>query len=122
MNNVDTTTVAMILNVKKGSRDPINDDIATIWKEIKDGDDGPPSEEQRKAVEFLMGKTVYIKWCDGMYGVVVGLNESGRGFYPGGRYPVYVKIADDLKCGVGAGMVFEYGLEWLLLEPVNKKQ
>jgi hypothetical protein len=63
--------------------------------------------------DFPIETLVLVKYTP-YKGVVHGYNKMLGGFYPGVRYPVFVKITDD---GDGlhkvVGQVFEYSLEYL---------
>jgi hypothetical protein len=48
-----------------------------------------------------------------MTGLVERLNTSTRGFYPGGRYPIYVKILTDTRPVDSVGKTFEYDIDQL---------
>lgn len=90
--------------------------LAGLYKSVNKVKSGGPSQEAIDWYEKNKGKTVSIKHTD-MEGIVTNLNTKTRGFYPGDRYPIYVKINKDGRTGQynAMGSTFEYDLEQLIL-------
>lgn len=103
--------------------------LQQVKREIDSGDEsvlrlvkelGPqPGEEaqlnallQLARERYPVGTPVKVLWTS-YTGVVHGHNERLGGFYPGVRYPVYVRITstEDPKFAEAVGRVFEYGLD-----------
>lgn len=105
---MDKFTANMLLEVAKID----NDTGADLYKEFNVVEGGPTQE----AYDFFIankGKLVQINGTN-MYGYVKELNTSTRGFYPGYRYPIYVKICKDERTEFSAlGKTFEYSLDQL---------
>lgn len=77
-----------------------------------------PQHDEEKLLEgilhsvkqkFSVGQIVTIK-DTGYTGVVTGFNECLGGFYPGVRYPIFVKItkSEDPNFERAVGCIFEY--------------
>ena len=109
--SMDKFTAEQLLTTLKNGGD--NDSVADLYKQIKGVNEEGPTEEQVKFFIENEGKTVTIKGTS-MTGLVVELNTSTRGFYPGGRYPIYVKILTDTRTEHNSvGQTFEYGIDQL---------
>lgn len=103
------TAEQLITALKNGGE---SDKVADLYKQIKGVNEEGPTEEQVKFFIENEGKVVSIKGTN-MTGLVVRLNTSTRGFYPGGRYPIYVKILSDTRQVDSVGRTFEYGIDQL---------
>lgn len=67
-----------------------HDEIADLYKTLKK-DEGGATKEATEFVEKNLGSSCKVlHTC--YTGVIEGLNNSIFGFYPGSRFPVYVKI------------------------------
>ena len=88
--------------------------LLALHKEMKEKE--PSQTELEKILvqakkHFPIGATVDVN-CTSHFGEVVGYNERTGGFYPGTRFPVYVKITlSDMERAIG--QTFEYGLDQL---------
>lgn len=96
------TASAMVGAATKGN----SDQLADLYKEMNSKADGGPSAEARAFFEKHQGKPCTVTGTS-HEGIVHKLNEATAGFYPGSRYPIYVKITN----GEAVGDVFEYGLD-----------
>lgn len=69
---------------------------------------------------YPVGAPVKVLWTS-YTGVVHGHNERLGGFYPGVRYPIYVRITacEDEKFQKAVGSVFEYGMDQM--EAIQKE-
>ena len=110
--SMDKFTAEQLLSAIKNGGD--NDQMADLYKQIKGASEEGPTKEQ---IDFFIenqGKIVAIKGTN-MSGLVERLNTSTRGFYPGGRYPIYVKILTDERTNHhnSVGETFEYGIDQL---------
>ena len=76
------------------------------------GENDPVPAEVVTFVESNIGKSVNVLHT-AYKGVIHSCNKSQRGFYPGVREPVYVKITGSVPPGLdqAIGMVFEYSLD-----------
>lgn len=109
--SMDQFTAGQLLSALKNGGD--SDGVATLYKQIKGANEEGPNEEQVKFFLENEGKVVIIKGT-GMSGIVTRLNTSTRGFYPGGRYPIYVKILTDNRTEHNSvGQTFEYDIDQL---------
>lgn len=89
-----------------------SDDIYKIYKDLQEDKDAL-TPEVIELVNSWKDKTCNIKFTSHK-GIIKGPNTSSYGFYPGGRYPVIVKIIDsDMKKVIGK--TFEYGLDQIEL-------
>lgn len=108
--SMDKFTAEQLLTAIKNGGD--NDQVADLYKQINGASEEGPSKEQ---VDFFIenqGKVVTIKGTS-MTGLVERLNTSTRGFYPGSRYPIYVKILTDTRPVDSVGRTFEYDIDQL---------
>lgn len=85
-----------------------NDEVYNLYKSLQ-GNNEAPAPEIVEMVKGWIGKPCKVRYTDHV-GIVHGANESTSGFYPGGRFPVYVKITES-GCEEAVGKVFEYSLE-----------
>lgn len=109
--SVDSFTASMFLKAVSTGGPAAIDAVADMYKQVTSNDEGP-TKEQAAAVNAMMNMRCKINY--GSYtGTVIGLNSSTGGFYPGGRYPVIVKI-DKTQDGA-TNQVFEYGLDEVIL-------
>jgi hypothetical protein len=98
------------------------DSLKLLYSELRPTA-GEPTRLQEKLAfakqEFPIDAIVKVKYTS-YKGVVTGYNMTLGGFYPGERYPVYVKILDDGELGGGlhkvVGETFEYSCECLEIE------
>jgi len=95
----------------------ITDSDLALLKELKPKEDEHILLEEtiEKAKKKLsVGKTVRIIGT-GYTGIVKGFNERLGGFYPGVRYPIFVKIiySKNEKFKEAEGQTFEYGIDQL---------
>lgn len=114
--SIDSVTAGLLLQAVKNGNS--SDQVYQLYKEIQ-GERDAPAPEVVELVESWKGKKCKIKHTSHI-GEVVGPNTSEHGFYPGGRFPVYVKI---LESGMesAVGQKFEYGLEQVELVPEEGK-
>ena len=108
--SMDKFTAEQLLYAIKNGGD--NEKVADLYKQINGASEEGPTKEQ---VDFFIenqGKVVTIKGTS-MTGLVERLNTSTRGFYPGGRYPIYVKILTDTRPVDSVGRTFEYDIDQL---------
>ena len=108
--SMDKFTAEQLLSAIKNGGD--SDKVADLYKQINGASEEGPTKEQ---VDFFIenqGKVVTIKGTS-MTGLVERLNTSTRGFYPGGRYPIYVKILTDTRPVDSVGRTFEYDIDQL---------
>lgn len=80
---------------------------ANLYKALNECSEGAPNEAQKEWVESNLNKRVKIKGTD-HEGYILRLNKASSGFYPGGRYPVIVKL--------DIGYTFEYGIDSVILD------
>lgn len=80
------------------------------------GESDPIPTEVIAFVESNIGKPVNVLHT-AYKGVIHSCNKSQRGFYPGVRFPVYVRITNsrDPKFEKAIGSVFEYSLDQIEL-------
>ena len=108
--SMDKFTAEQLLSAIKNGGD--TEKVADLYKQINGASEEGPTKEQ---VDFFIenqGKVVAIKGTS-MTGLVERLNTSTRGFYPGGRYPIYVKILTDTRPVDSVGRTFEYDIDQL---------
>ena len=108
--SMDKFTAEQLLSAIKNGGE--SEKVADLYKQINGAREEGPSKEQ---VDFFLenrGKVVAIKGTS-MTGLVERLNTSTRGFYPGGRYPIYVKILTDTRPVDSVGRTFEYDIDQL---------
>ncbi len=88
--------------------------FADILRGMKDND--PVPSEVVAFVENNIDKPVKVLGTS-YKAVIHACNKSSKGFYPGIRYPVYVKITEtsDERFNNAIGCIFEYGLEQIQL-------
>lgn len=105
--SMDGFTAGVLLQAAIEGNSP--DQVADLYKSLKGTGDGPPSPQVVELVTSWIGKPCKVKHTSHL-GVVHGVNTSSSGFYPGSRFPVYVKITESgMKDAVGS--VFEYDLD-----------
>ena len=105
---MDGFTAGILLGAAKNGAN--SDEVAEIYKSLKSNEDDGPSAEAIAFVEANKGKPCKVAYTSHI-GVIHGLNTARSGFYPGSRFPVYVKISN----GEAAGRVLEYDLEQVVL-------
>jgi hypothetical protein len=101
--SIDSVSAGLLLNVAISGG---SDVAADLYKEMKNKNDGGPSDAAREFFKKNEGKPCKIKWTS-HEAIVHSLNEATAGFYPGSRYPIKVKITN----GESAGTIFEYDLD-----------
>lgn len=106
----DGITAGMLLQAAQNGSS--HDDIYKLYKDLQ-GDKDAPTPEVIELVTSWIGRKCNIKYTSHV-GVVSGPNTSDCGFYPGGHFPVYVKItASGMEKAVGC--TFEYDLDQIEL-------
>ena len=101
--SIDSVSAGLLLGVAmSGGADTAHD----LYKQMKDKNDGGPSDAARAFFEANKGKKCKVKWTS-HEAIIHALNEATAGFYPGSRYPIKVKITN----GESAGTIFEYDHE-----------
>lgn len=108
----DGFTAGVLLSATQQSSN--REDVYKLFKSLQNADAGPPEPDIVKFIEARIGKSCTIKYASHK-GVVTGVNIASRGFYPGSRYPVVVKITDSSMIEA-IGEVFEYGLDQVEFE------
>lgn len=97
----DKFTATACVNALKSGANP-----ERIWDAVKGlNNQGGPSDEAIEWFKANEGKRVKVK-TTGYIGTVEKLNTSNGGFYPGSRYPIYVRID-------GHAGLLEYDFKWL---------
>ncbi len=113
--SMDGITAGLLLQAAQNGSS--QDDVYKLYKDLQ-GNKDAPTPEVIELVNSWVGRTCKIKWTSHI-GEIVGANTSDRGFFPGGRYPVYVKItASGMENAVGS--TFEYGLDQIVLEEIEQ--
>ena len=86
-----------------GIVDSLNE-VSYLYRDFNQGEGGPSQD----AIDFFNANKHKMVRVTGArkIGVVVKLNESTRGLYPGSKYPIYVNFPE-------TGNTFEYELESL---------
>lgn len=109
--SMDGITAGILLQAD--SNGSSQEDVYKLYKDLQ-GNKDAPAPEIIELVTSWIGRTCKIKWTSHI-GEIVGANTSDRGFYPGGRFPVYVKItASGMEKAIGS--TFEYGLDQIELD------
>ncbi len=107
----DGITAGMLLQAANNGSS--HDDIYKLYKDLQ-GNKDAPTLEVIELVTSWIGRKCKIKYTSHT-AIVVGPNTSDCGFYPGGRFPVYVKIiASGMPQAIGCK--FEYDLDQIELE------
>lgn len=85
--------------------------VADLYKALNK-DSGGPTAEALLFFEKHEGKRCAVRFTC-YTGILTGLNTATSGFYPGSRYPFYVKITEstDEKFSDAIGSSFQYGLD-----------
>lgn len=113
----DGVTAGLLLQA--ASNGASQDDVYKLYKDLQ-GDRDAPAPEVIELVTSWIGRKCKVKYTSHT-GVVKGPNTSDRGFYPGGRFPVYVTItASGMENAVGS--TFEYGLDQVELIDEETKE
>lgn len=85
------------------------DEVYNLYKSLKNNSDGPPAPDVISFIEARIGKQCEVAHASHR-GIVHGVNMASCGFYPGSRYPIFVKITDSsMKEAIGD--IYEYDLE-----------
>lgn len=108
---MDGFTAEAMLKAARASGKSI-DELATLASSMEWDEKGPALHILINEEEII-GKKVSIKGTD-YTGVIDRINKSTTGFYPGHRFPYYVKI--DEGCGKASGQVFEYAEDQVVFE------
>lgn len=88
------------------------EDVYKLYKDLQ-GNKDAPAPEVIELVTSWIGRACKIKHTSHT-GIITDVNTSDCGFYPGGRYPAYVKITESgMKEAIGC--TFEYGLDQIEL-------
>lgn len=93
---MDSVTAQLLLDI--ALNDP--EKGADLYREINKERTGGPSKEAREFINQNLGKRV--RNIGGMYGTLVGVNETDVGLYNGNRYPALIRL--------DTGQTFEYCL------------
>lgn len=106
--SIDSVSAGLLLQIAASPKNI--DKAADLYKSFNKPEGGPSKE----AIAFFnanKGKKCSIKYTD-YIGEIVKLNTSDGGFYPGNRFPIYVKILESTngKYPEAVGQVFEYDL------------
>lgn len=113
--SMDGITAGILLQA--ASNGSSQEDIYKLYKDLQ-GNKDAPAPEVIELVTSWIGRECKIK-CTSHTGVITGANTSDRGFYPGGRFPVYVKItASGMDKAIGS--TFEYGLDQIYFGEGNE--
>ena len=106
----DGITAGMLLQAANNGSS--HDDIYKLYKDLQ-GNKDAPTPEVIELVTSWIGRKCKIKYTSHT-AIITGPNTSDCGFYPGGRFPVYVTItASGMEKAVGCK--FEYGLDQIEL-------
>ena len=108
--SVDTFTAQVMLQAVANNPGQTQDAIADLYKSLTSKEDGGPSQEDIDFFNEHKGKKVSIKHTTHI-GHLIELNTSTGGFYPGSRFPFYVKMSE----GKAVGQIFEYDREQIQL-------
>ena len=102
----DGVTAGLLLQAANNGSS--QEDVYKLFKDLQ-GEKDAPTPEVIELVTSWIGRTCKIKYTSHT-GIITGANTSEHGFYPGGRFPVYVKItASGMEKAIGS--TFEYGLD-----------
>ena len=112
---IDSFTASVALSLIESN--PTSSTIETLSSILKDMDDNDSVPNDVVAfIEINIGKPVKVLGTS-YKGVIRSCNKAQGGFYPGVRYPVYVRITetDDARFQSIIGKSFEYGLDQIKL-------
>ncbi len=102
--SIDAFTAQVMLEAAVNNPGKAEATLADLYKNFTSKEDGGPSQKDIDFFNRHKGKKVKVKYTN-HEGVLHQLNTSRSGFYPGSRFPFYVKIASE---GKAQGCVFEY--------------
>ena len=102
--SVDTFTAQVMLEATANNPGQAQGAMADLYKSLTSKEDGGPSQKDIDFFNEHKGKKVKVKYTT-HEGNLYKLNTSTGGFYPGSRYPFYVKITNE---GKAKDCVFEY--------------
>lgn len=107
---IDTFTAATLLNAAINGAD--HDQLNKLHKSLQNENDAP-SQELIDYVNSIVNRKCKIK-ATSHKGIIVRANLSTCGFYPGGRYPAYVRITES-GMEKAIGNTYEYSLDQIEL-------
>lgn len=110
--SMDGVTAGLLLQATMNGQS--HDQVYKLFKDLQ-GDRDAPTPEVIELVTSWIGRKCNIKLTTHK-AVVLGPNTSEHGFYPGGRFPVYVRITHS-SMPDAIGCKFEYGLDQIELLP-----
>lgn len=99
----DAFTAEAMLQAATNTSKNSSDQLADLYKNLKSKNDGGPSQADIDFFNTNKGKTVKILYTSHV-GILHELNTSTHGFYPGSRFPFYVKMT----AGPAVDSIFEY--------------
>lgn len=109
--SVDTFTAQVMLEATANNPGKAEGVLADLYKSLTCKEDGGPSQKDIDFFNEHKGKKVKVKYT-AHEGVLYELNMSRSGFYPGSRFPFYVKITSE---GKAQGCIFEYDADQIEL-------
>ena len=112
---IDSFTASVALSLIESN--PSSSTIEALSGILKDkGDNEPVPDDVVAFIESNIGNPVKVMGTS-YKGVIHSCNKAQGGFYPGIRYPVYVRITetDDAIFECAIGQVFEYELDQIKL-------
>lgn len=114
MSEIDNFTANVIISCIQNQG--LTEDSFDRLRKLVDTNQGGPSQEAMDFFETNKGKNCKLKHTN-YNGVIDSLNTSTSGFYPGSKYPIYVKItkSNDKKYDHVVGNVFEYNLDQIVV-------
>lgn len=115
--SMDGITAGLLLQAAQNGSS--HDDIYNLYKNLQ-GERDAPTPEVIELVTSYIGRKCKLKYTSHV-GIVKGPNTSDSGFYPGGRFPVYVTIThSDMETAIGK--TFEYDLDQVQLLDEESKE
>lgn len=102
--SVDAFTAQVMLEAAATNPGKSNEVLSDLYKNLTSKEDGGPSQKDIDFFNKHKGKKVKVKYTT-HEGILYKLNTSTGGFYPGSRFPFYVKITNE---GKAQGCIFEY--------------
>lgn len=114
MTTLDGFTAGLLLEVASMPTTPDDHNrFHDLVKELTGKKTAGPSKEARAYFERNLNKRVKVLGTEHI-GTITELNEAKGGFYPGSRYPIFVKIEESGN-QAAIGDLFEYDLDQLEL-------
>ena len=101
--SIDAFTAQVMLEATANNPGQAQGAVADLYKSLISKEDGGPSQKDIDFFNQHKGKKVKVKYTS-HEGVLHELNTSTGGFYPGSRFPFYVKMT----AGPAIGSIFEY--------------